>query len=146
MMIDAEDLVIRKSIHVGVPVEQAFEAFTAGIADWWPVATHSLADGRPVGDWRVGGTLTELAGADRHEWADVLEIDPPASFRLRWRVNPEKPPTELAVRFTADGAGTRVDLTHSGWESFSDRADEEFHSYTSGWDVVLGHYVAHAGG
>ena len=32
MMVDAEDLVIRKEIHVNVPVERAFEVFTAGSA------------------------------------------------------------------------------------------------------------------
>ena len=75
----------------------------------------------------------------------MLEYDPPTAFRLRWRVNPEQPPTELAVAFSADGDGTRVVLTHAGWESFADRADEEFRGYTSGWDTVLGHYVSSAG-
>lgn len=145
MMIDAEDLVIRKTIHVDVPQERAFDVFTAGLADWWPVATHSIAGGRPEGDWRPGGTLVEVVGDERHEWADVLEYDPPGSFRLRWRVNPDKPPTEVHVVFAPDGDGTRVELTHSGWESFDELADQEFRGYTSGWDVVLGRYVAHAG-
>ncbi len=142
MMIDAEDLVIRKEIHVDVPVERAFEVYTAGIQDWWPTETHSLKQGTVTADWRVGGIVGETDGEERFEWADVLEYDPPSLLRLRWRVNPEKPPTEIKVAFFAEGAGTRVELTHSGWEQFADRADEEFQGYTSGWDTVLGHYVS----
>ncbi len=145
MMIDAEDLVIRKEIHVNVPVERAFEVFTAGLQDWWPMETHSFRKGVISVDWRVGGLAVETAGGERFEWADVLEYEPPSALRLRWRVNPEKPPTEVAVSFSAEGGGTRVVLTHAGWESFADRADEEFQGYTSGWDVVLGRYVSKAG-
>jgi uncharacterized protein YndB with AHSA1/START domain len=143
-MIDAEDLVIRKRIHVDVPVEHAFEAFTEGWSTWWPTATHSTAQGDTAVDWRPGGLVIETKGDERHEWGDVLEYEPPRSFRLRWRVNPEKPATELHVTFTAEAGGTRVDLTHSGWEVFADAADEEFLSYTSGWDVVLAAYLAYA--
>ena len=146
MMIDAEDLIIRKEIHVGVPVERAFEVFTAGWHEWWPMETHSMAKGVSSIDWRPGGLAIETAGNQTFEWADVLEYDPPSSFLLRWRVNPEKPPTELRVAFFAEEGGTRVELTHAGWESFADRADDEFQGYTSGWDAVLGRYVSHAKG
>jgi uncharacterized protein YndB with AHSA1/START domain len=142
MMIDAEDLVIRKEIHVGVPVERAFEVFTAGFADWWPSETHSMANGQVTADWRVGGLIVEETGNERFEWADVLEIDPPSSFRLRWRVNPEKPATEVTVSFAPEDGGTRIALVHSGWEVFADRAEEEFQGYTSGWDIVLSNYVS----
>ena len=77
MMVDAEDLVIRKEIHVNVPVERAFEVFTAGLQDWWPMETHSLAKGVIAVDWRVGGLAVETAAGERFEWADVLEYDPP---------------------------------------------------------------------
>ena len=143
MMVDAEDLVIRKEIQVNVPVERAFEVFTAGLQDWWKMETHSLAKGVIAVDWRVGGLAVETAAGERFEWADVLEYDPPTAFRLRWRVNPEKPPTELKVAFFTDGDGTRVELIHAGWESFAAAADEELQGYTSGWDAVLGRYVSH---
>ncbi len=144
MMIDAEDLVIRKTIHVDTSVERAFEVFTQEWSTWWPTATHSVAQGETTVDWRPGGLVLETKGDERHEWADVLEYDPPRSFRLRWRVNPEQPATELRVAFAAEAGGTRVDLTHSGWEVFADRAEKEFLGYTSGWDVVLATYRAHA--
>jgi uncharacterized protein YndB with AHSA1/START domain len=144
MMIDAEDLVIRKEIHVNAPVERAFEVFTTRFGDWWPTAAYSLAEGDAHADWRPGGILVETKGDERHEWADVLEFDPPNGLRLRWRVDPEKPPTEVSVSFVADGDGTRVELVHSGWEAFPDPAGEEFQSYTSGWGIVLAAYRANA--
>jgi uncharacterized protein YndB with AHSA1/START domain len=145
MMVDAEDLVIRKKIRVEVPIARAFEVFTQGLQDWWPVETHSLEGGVPSADWRPGGLVVETsADGRRFEWADVLEYDPPEGLRLRWRVNPGKPPTELKVTFVADGAGTIVKLVHAGWESYSDGAEEGLASYTSGWDIVLGRYLAHS--
>ena len=62
---------------------------------------------------------------------------------MRWRVNAEKPATELRLRFAAEGEGTRVELIHAGWESYPDGGGEESAGYTSGWDAVLGHYMAH---
>jgi uncharacterized protein YndB with AHSA1/START domain len=144
MMIDAEDLVIRKTIHVNALPERAFEVFTAEWSRWWPTETHSMAQGETAVDWQPGGPVVETKGDERHEWADVLELDPPHSFRLRWRVNPEKPPTEIRVSFAPDGDGTRVDLVHSGWEVFAERADQELQGYTSGWDVVLAAYRTYA--
>jgi uncharacterized protein YndB with AHSA1/START domain len=145
MMVDAEDLVIRKKIRVEVPIARAFEVFTQGLQDWWPVESHSLHGGVPSADWRPGGLLVETTSdGGRFEWADVLEYDPPVGLRLRWRVNPGKPWTELKVSFVADGAGTLVELVHAGWESYADGAGEELAGYTSGWDIVLGRYAAHS--
>ena len=48
--------------------------------------------------------------------------------------------TELEVRFSAEGAATRVDLEHRGWEILGARAPEARTSYDGGWTTVLGHY------
>ncbi len=143
MMVDAEDLVIRKTLHVDAPLEQAFDTFTRGWHAWWPMATHSIGNGQGQIDWRVGGLATELVDGTVHEWGDIVEYDPPHGFLMRWRVTPAHPPTELRLRFAADGDGTRVELTHAGWEAYPDGGAVSFAGYTSGWDVVLAHYVSH---
>ena len=51
-------------------------------------------------------------------------------------MNPERGPTELEIRFTPEGAKTRVDLEHRGWDDPEGRAN-----YGPGWDYVLGHYT-----
>jgi uncharacterized protein YndB with AHSA1/START domain len=50
--------------------------------------------------------------------------------------------TEVRVTFTADGDRTRVDLEHSGWESFGDRSVSQRSGYASadGWTMVLGSF------
>jgi uncharacterized protein YndB with AHSA1/START domain len=146
MMVDAEDLTIHKTVHVSVPVERAFEVFTVGWLDWWPMATHSIGNGEGSADWRVGGTVSELVDGKRHDWADILEYDPPNGLTMRWRVSADKPATELRLRFVPDGDGTRVELTHSGWESYPDGGGGESTGYSSGWETVLGHYTAHVDG
>ena len=143
MMVDAEDMTIRKTLHVAVPVERAFEAFTVGWHEWWPMHTHSLANGEAAIDWHVGGTAWEVVDGKRVDWADILEYDPPHGFMMAWRVNAANPTTELRLRFEPDGEGTRVELTHAGWETYPDGGEEESAGYTSGWDVVLGHYTSY---
>jgi uncharacterized protein YndB with AHSA1/START domain len=142
-MVDAEDLTIRKTLYVEVPVERAFDAFTAGWHEWWPIETHSLANGEVSVDWRVGGTASERVKGEWVAWADIFEYDPPHGFAMRWHVNAENPATELRLRFEPDGNGTRVELVHAGWESYPDGGARESVGYTSGWEVVLGHYTAH---
>jgi uncharacterized protein YndB with AHSA1/START domain len=68
---------------------------------------------------------------------------------ISWHVNPEAPaPTEIEIRFTADGDATRVDVEHRGWERLGmARGQEARESYGSddGWGLVLSRYVEEAG-
>lgn len=147
-MSTSTDLTIRKTVNVAVPPQKAFAVFTDRLVDWWPVETHSIAamdGGRPdrvAIEWSIGAVGAEISGDERHEWWDVIAYEPPARLALRWRVNPDNPPTEVEVRFTADGDGTRVDLEHRGWEAFAE--GETRASYDDGWDPVLARYVQHA--
>jgi hypothetical protein len=47
------------------------------------------------------------------------------------------------LRFEPEGEGTRVELTHAGWETYPDGGEAASAGYASGWDVVLGHYTTH---
>jgi len=134
---------INKTIMVDASVETAFETFTSQMGRWWPIQTHSILEDRVekiVFDEREGGRVYERAeNGEEADWADVLEWDPPARFVLRWRVNPERGPTEVEVRFHPDGGGTRVELEHRGWDQIGDAEGRA--GYDPGWDFVLGHYV-----
>jgi uncharacterized protein YndB with AHSA1/START domain len=134
---------IRKTITVAVPVEQAFETFTRHMTSWWPAKTHSIYVDEVqeiVFDERAGGRVYERStSGEEADWADVLDWEPPNRFVLRWRVNPERGPTEVEVRFTPEGDDTRVDLEHRGWDQIGD-ADGRG-GYDKGWDYVLGQFV-----
>jgi uncharacterized protein YndB with AHSA1/START domain len=73
------------------------------------------------------------------DWADVVAWEPPTRLVLRWRVNPERAPTEVEVCFTPDGDGTRVELDHRGWDATGDPDGRA--GYHRGWDYVLGQFA-----
>ena len=133
---------INKTITVEASVQTAFETFTRQMSNWWPVS-HSIFKDRlekVVFDEREGGRVYERAeNGEEGDWADVLAWDPPSRFVLRWRVNPERGPTEIEVRFAPQDGGTRVELEHRGWDEIGDAAGRA--GYDPGWDFVLGHYV-----
>ena len=145
MSVNAADLVVRKSLHVAAPVEQAWEVFTERIGDWWPLGSHSLLGERAETahiEGRSGGRMYERAadGEEAH-WGDVIAWEPPHRLVVAWHVNKERAePTEWEVRFEPDGEGTRVELEHRGWERYEDGA-EAAASYNEGWDVVLDPYA-----
>ena len=122
----------------------AFDLFTKGIHQWWPIASHSIY-GEAVSDIRfdqqVGGRVVEV-GSDGTEvaWAEVMAWDPPHRFVLSWHPNPDPiAASVLEVRFAAaaDG-GTEMLLEHRGWEEFGVDGGELRDNYATGWDIVLG--------
>ena len=147
----ASELVLRKSITVARPVEDAFRLYTEGIATWWPLRTHSVAGEEAetcVLEPRRGGRLYERTSAgEEHEWGTVLVWDPPHRLVHTWHPGrDEDSAQEIEIRFAPDGAGTRVELVHTGWEKLGDRAAAVFESYDSGWDYVLGERYGGAAG
>jgi uncharacterized protein YndB with AHSA1/START domain len=137
---------VQKSIHVPCSVQLAFEVFTRETASWWPVREHSLhgEDVREiVFEGHAGGSVYEVTrDGERGHWATVLAWEPPGRLVLSWEVNPARAATELELRFTADGDGTRVDLEHRHWERLEDEARSVRDNYDAGWDVVLDAYAA----
>jgi uncharacterized protein YndB with AHSA1/START domain len=140
-----EDLTIRKSVTVNCSPEQAFDFFTKHKTEWWPYETHAASGEKPaevIYEPSVGGRVYDrLRDGRENQWATVLAWEPPHRLVIEWKVNPANPATELEVRFTAEGDGTRVDLEHRGWERYGEAAQESFGSYNTGWDFVLGRYV-----
>lgn len=129
---------ITKSVTVDASIETAFETFTTRITSWWPTGSHRVFDeSTVVFEERAGGRVYERAAdGEEADWADVLVWEPPHRFVLRWRVNPNRGPTELEVRFSPEGDRSRVDLEHRGWDDAEGRAN-----YHTGWDPVLDLFV-----
>jgi uncharacterized protein YndB with AHSA1/START domain len=135
-----------KSVHVRCGVERAFEVFTREIRTWWPLKQLALHPGevREV-TWeeREGGEVYEISNdGEKSHWATVLAWAPPSGFTIAWKVDPEAvAETEVEVRFTPDGDGTRVVLEHRNWERLGAGAAEARDGYDNGWEMVLGCYV-----
>ena len=138
------DLTVRKTVTVPLPLHEAFDLFTAGISTWWPTQTHGIHDEieRVVVDPREAEVYEVAADGRRTRWAAVRAYDRPHRLLLEWHVNTPAPPyTEVEIRFTADGDGTRVDLEHRGWERLAGRGAERAASYEGGWAAVLSRFT-----
>jgi uncharacterized protein YndB with AHSA1/START domain len=143
------DLTIRRSGVVPAPPEKAFEVFTEGIATWWPSDTHSVEgqEGRRpetvVFEPGPNGRIYErMTNGKEAPWANVTVWEPPHRVVLAWQVNPDTPgPTEIEMRFTPEGDGTRFDFEHRGWEIYGDEAEAAASQYDGGWVTVLRHYA-----
>jgi uncharacterized protein YndB with AHSA1/START domain len=147
---------IQASVRVRRTPEDAFRIFTQDMGTWWPLEVHSIAqdelEGRVkaesiVCEGREGGRIYEVMsdGAEA-SWATIMTWDPPRRVVLAWKPNlTDGPSTELEVTFHPEDDGTRVDLTHRGWERLGDRAQQARESYGEGWGPVLERYAAIAG-
>ena len=132
---------IRKTVLVDFPPEEAFDLFTARIASWWPVRTHSYGGENVkevVLEPRVGGRLYEITAEGEQDWGTVLVWEPPTRLLLDWQIG-EARGTEVEVTFAPEGPGARVVLEHRGFSASDPRE-----RYDSGWDVVLAPFVESA--
>ena len=141
---------IRKTVTVDCVVEEAFRVFTTDAMSWWPVDSHSIhgaAVKEIVFEGREGGEVYELtAEGQKGHWATVVTWDPPSRLVLAWNILEREPvPTEVDVRFIAEGERTRVELEHRGWEAVAEKAEAKRDSYDTGWGYVLGVYEERLG-
>lgn len=134
-----------KQVTVPWPVEVAFRRFTHGIHDWWPLTTHSVFRERAKActiEVTPGGRFYETSeSGEESVWGTVLEVDEPARLRFTW--HPDRTPDtaqEVEVRFQAEGTGTRVILTHTGWDKLGDKAGAMRARYNDGWEGVLARF------
>lgn len=141
---------LRKTAFVKLPLAAAFELFTDGIAEWWPLETHSVgrANARALRfEHGLGGKIVEtIEGGDTAVWGTVDVWEPPTRVRFTW--HPGTPPAEatlVEVTLTETAGGTTVELVHSGWDSRPDAADAR-NNYDTGWDLVFGQYATAGSG
>jgi hypothetical protein len=140
---------LRKQLKVSLPVEKAFELFTAGIGTWWPMATHSVGEEQAetcfFEGW-VGGRIVEvLKDGSQSEWGKVIAWEPFRRVSFHWY--PGRTPNtaqEVTVTFSEIPNGTLVELVHIGWETLGDDALAGRNSYDTGWDYVLAKYIIQA--
>lgn len=140
------EAVISKSVVVRRPVEDAFELFTTNIATWWPVKTHSVAEENAetvVLECREGGRFYERTrDGQEHPWGTVTLWEPPRRFACTWHPGPdEETGQEIEVVFAPHEDGTRLVLTHTGWEKRGVEMAAAMASYDRGWESVLGFYT-----
>ena len=130
-----------KTVSVRAAPTQAFDYFVRDLARWWPLAQfHTGPD--PVDcaiEPRAGGRVFERAADGRETlWGTVLDYEPPHRLSFTWIVGLSAELAQLIeIRFVPQGNGTRVELTHSGWEKLGDRAAALREGYDRGWATLI---------
>lgn len=137
---------VEKSLYVPLAPTEAFALFTDQMAEWWPLGTHSISangDGSTaktvIFEPRLGGRVLETCSdGEIRPWATVTKWTPGERFVLSWYVGrPEDLATTVDVRFQPEGDGTRLLLTHSGFDILGDKGQQNRDGYNGGWDGVL---------
>ena len=146
---------LRKTIVVAASAERAFQVFTEEMSTWWPLASKHIgkADAKSVVmEPFVGGRWFEQ-GVDGSEcdWGRVLTWDPPRRLVLSWEISSDwqhdpSIKTEVEVRFSTEGASTRVDLEHRLLHYYGEKAAQMRGIFDSdqGWKGLLDAFAARA--
>jgi uncharacterized protein YndB with AHSA1/START domain len=135
-------MVISKSVHVRRLPEDTFRLFVDQMGTWWPLHTgkytYNAEKAQDVFlEARVGGRFYErYKDGEEFQIGQVTAIDRPNRIVFTWGA-PNEGTTEVEVRFTPDGDGTRVALEHRNLEAMG----EQVHGFDEGWDEVLGYFV-----
>ena len=111
---------IRQSVHVDCPIEDAFQLFTEKFGEWWPLALYSSsgeeAESCEIEPWPGGKVLERTTSGEEREWGAVIEWDPPRRVEFTWHPGRADRGERVQVEFSVEADGTRVTLTHSGWD------------------------------
>lgn len=135
---------IVRAVAVHADQATAFAVFTERIGDWWPLATHTPAETLSRGLEFRDGILVELQSTGAEQvWGTVTGWEPPGRLAFDWRPS-GGPTTQVVVDFEPVDGGTRVVLTHSGWEAYGDGARSMHDTYgePSAWRLVLDLFAA----
>ena len=117
-------------------VEHAFDVFTARIDLWWPPGHRRFPSSTMALDAKAGGRFVERAPDGREAvLGEVLDVERPTRVKYTWTPGSPDAPTEVEVRFTADGDETLVEVHHTAGAS---RVwTEKVALFERGWSAVL---------
>jgi uncharacterized protein YndB with AHSA1/START domain len=132
------DEILVRQIGLNCSVEHAFAVFTDAIDLWWPRGHRKHREGRLRLEPRDGGALVDRA-PDGSEWTmgRVTSINPPLRLDLDWYPGSPAAPTSVEVRFTPDGTGTAITVTHRPLLETKSIWSQRVETFTRGWDAVL---------
>jgi uncharacterized protein YndB with AHSA1/START domain len=142
---------VRKMLTVPLAPAKAFQLFTADVATWWPLASHSVAEGKAdtvIMEPRAGGRFYERTSEGKEAlWGEVRVWDPPRRLVYSWHPGRSADTAqEVELRFSPAGSGALVELEHRGWEVLGDKADSTRDNYDKGWNGVFNECYGKAAG
>ncbi|HLJ45768.1 MAG TPA: SRPBCC domain-containing protein [Bryobacteraceae bacterium] len=133
---------IVRAVDVDCDREEAFRIFTERFAKWWPLASYSIHKERAKDcemQPGVGGRIFERTKDGKtHDWGFVIAWDPPRRLVFTW--SPGRKPDvgeTVEVEFRVVAVGTRITVTHRGWERSGAQASIQRDEIGSQWTSIL---------
>ncbi len=139
-----------KSIVVPWTPDAAFKRWTTEIGTWWPARSHSVGQKQVktiVFGAGVGERVYELwHDGTQQEWGRITRWEPPRMVRYTWYPDrTAESAQDIEVRFEPEGSGTRLTLTHTGWERLGAEARKARRGYPIGWSYVMSLFAGRKG-
>lgn len=133
---------IELSLELDASPAECYDCFAVRFADWWPVLTHSL--GRCEGTrcelepYAGGRVLEQAPGGVEQLWGSVTAAEPGRRLCFTWHPGREAASAQwIEVVFEPTDRGSRVTLTHGGWEALGEIAPILRREYIPGWRHVF---------
>ncbi len=143
-------IAVRETARVPLTPAAAFDLFTEGIGEWWP-----LREGYSYGGDRaaqiflepfVGGRFYErFIDGDEIRVGTVLLCEPPDRIVFDWNSPEWTVPTEVEVRFEPTTTGTTVHVEHRGFERLGTDGAAIAERWRNGWPGVVSAFATRAG-
>ena len=131
---------LKFSFTVACNRQHAFDVWTSRTTSWWP-KDHTVSGDPEVNvtiEPFIGGRIFESTPTGReHDWGQIVAWEPPNRFAYNWFITTDASNASLVeVEFEDVGAGTRIDILHSGWERLG--AGPEWRSRNQrGWNALI---------
>jgi hypothetical protein len=137
---------LRLSYEIACAREHAFGVWTERIGSWWP-RDHTVS-GDPatmvVLEPRDGGRIYErTTDGDEIDWGEITEWDAPRRLAYLWHLGRNRSDaTDVVIDFVElESGGTRVDITHTGWERVGAHAESWRDANVGGWNGLVPHFL-----
>ena len=140
-------LKVEHTITIAAPPERVWQAWVKEINQWWVKPYYSdaeLATGLLM-EPKLGGHLIEQWGTDGEGFlvGVVIEWLPPRRLAYTWTERGAAGfSTLVEVELAAEGKGTRLTFTHSGFEQYAD-SQHQRDEHQGGWEDLIDHLKTH---
>lgn len=129
---------ITRSIFLPRPPPAAFALFTERASEWWPTDRRHTKDPKSIITLASTGRFSERSGDHEVQLGKVRVWDPPQRLLLDWYPGTDVDhPTEVEIRFTAEGEGTRVTVEHRPLPVSAPLWKDRAPRYEKSWDSVF---------
>lgn len=135
-----------KTVEVSCKQEKAYETFTKGIGNWWPLDKFSMSSkaGGKVkslqAELKVGGKIVEISeDGTEYVWATIQSYEPSSFFSLNFFMGdtPDRA-SVVEVKFTETSPETTtIELKQSNWEACGNMAEDMRKAYDFAWGMVF---------